>query len=54
VPEAVKFHASQLLSGAWDPYPIDMGFQPPCMVGACFEGAAVDVQAASAFLRGEA
>jgi chlorophyllide a oxygenase len=33
VPEAVRFHASQLLSGAWDPYPIDMGFAPPCMVG---------------------
>jgi hypothetical protein len=32
VPEAVKFHAQRLLSGAWDPYPIDMAFQPPCMV----------------------
>ncbi|GBG00595.1 chlorophyllide a oxygenase [Raphidocelis subcapitata] len=31
VPDAVKFHAAQMLSGAWDPYPIDMGFQPPCM-----------------------
>lgn len=32
VPDAVKFHAQQLLSGQWDPYPIDMAFQPPCMV----------------------
>ena len=32
VPEAVKFHANQLLSGNWDPYPIEMAFQPPCMV----------------------
>ncbi len=30
VPDAVRFHASQLLSGRWDPYPIDMAFQPPC------------------------
>lgn len=35
VPDAVKFHANQLLSGHWDPYPIDMAFQPPCMVGLC-------------------
>jgi hypothetical protein len=34
VPDAVKFHAQQLLSGQWDPYPIDMAFQPPCMVRA--------------------
>jgi chlorophyllide a oxygenase len=34
VPDAVKFHANQLLWGQWDPYPIDMGFQPPCMVRA--------------------
>lgn len=32
MPDVVKFHAQQLLSGQWDPYPIDMGFQPPCMV----------------------
>lgn len=32
VPDAVRFHAQQLLSGNWDPYPIDMSFQPPCMV----------------------
>ena len=33
VPEAVKFQAGALLAGAWDPYPIDMSFLPPCMVG---------------------
>lgn len=33
MPDAVKFHANKLLSGQWDPYPIDMAFQPPCMVG---------------------
>ncbi|PNH08700.1 Chlorophyllide a oxygenase, chloroplastic, partial [Tetrabaena socialis] len=32
VPDFVKFHANKVLSGAWDPYPIDMAFQPPCMV----------------------
>lgn len=32
VPDAVKFHANKLLSGQWDPYPIEMAFQPPCMV----------------------
>lgn len=31
VPDAVKFHASRLLGGNWDPYPIEMSFQPPCM-----------------------
>eukprot|EP00798_Chlamydomonas_sp_ICE-L_P016142 gene16142-22298_t len=31
VPEAVKFHANKLLSGNWDPYPIDMAFHPPCV-----------------------
>jgi chlorophyllide a oxygenase len=39
VPDFVKFHAHKVLSGNWDPYPIDMEFQPPCMVspdaGAC-------------------
>lgn len=30
VPEFVKFQAGKLLSGNWDPYPIDMAFQPPC------------------------
>ncbi len=32
VPDAVKFHAKRLLEGDWDPYPIEMSFQPPCMV----------------------
>lgn len=31
VPDAVKFHATKLLAGNWDPYPIDMAFMPPCM-----------------------
>lgn len=36
VPDFVKFHASKVLSGNWDPYPIDMAFHPPCMVrGVC-------------------
>ncbi|GIL55475.1 hypothetical protein Vafri_11035 [Volvox africanus] len=32
VPDFVKFHTNKMLSGYWDPYPIDMAFQPPCMV----------------------
>lgn len=24
VPDAVKFHASRLMGGNWDPYPIEM------------------------------
>ncbi len=24
--------AAQMLAGMWEPYPIDMAFQPPCMV----------------------
>jgi len=32
VPDSVKFKAQQLLGGNWEPYPIDMSFQPPCMV----------------------
>jgi chlorophyllide a oxygenase len=32
VPDVVKFHAQRMLSGQWDPYPIEMAFQPPCMV----------------------
>lgn len=28
----VKFKAAQMLGGNWEPYPIDMSFQPPCMV----------------------
>lgn len=31
VPDSVRFHASKLLGGNWDPYPIDMAFHPPCM-----------------------
>jgi chlorophyllide a oxygenase len=31
VPEAVRFHAERALAGAWDPYPIDMAFAPPCV-----------------------
>lgn len=32
VPDVVKFHATKILTGNWDPYPITMSFQPPCMV----------------------
>jgi len=32
VPDSVKFHANKMLSGSWDPYPIDMAFDIPCMV----------------------
>merc|ERR1712113_85066 len=32
VPDVVKFHANRVLGGCWDPYPIDMSFEPPCMV----------------------
>uniref|UniRef100_A0A7S0DGW1 Pheophorbide a oxygenase domain-containing protein n=1 Tax=Amorphochlora amoebiformis TaxID=1561963 RepID=A0A7S0DGW1_9EUKA len=32
VPDSVKFHAANMLSGSWDPYPIDMAFDIPCMV----------------------
>lgn len=31
IPDAVKFHAARLLGGQWDPYPIAMAFEPPCM-----------------------
>jgi len=31
VPEAVKVRMVSILSGEWDPYPIDMSFEPPCM-----------------------
>lgn len=31
IPDAVKFHANKLLSGYWDPYPIEMSFLPPCV-----------------------
>jgi chlorophyllide a oxygenase len=32
VPDVVRFNASQLLGGNWEPYPIDMQFGPPCLV----------------------
>lgn len=32
VPDAVRFHTQRMLGGNWDPYPIDMSFEPPCMV----------------------
>ncbi|KAK9821473.1 hypothetical protein WJX81_008409 [Elliptochloris bilobata] len=32
VPEVVRFNAARLLGGSWEPYPIDMSFEPPCMV----------------------
>lgn len=31
VPDAVKFRMMSMLGGEWDPYPIDMAFEPPCM-----------------------
>ncbi len=44
VPDVVKFNAARMLGGNWEPYPIDMAFEPPCMVlstigeYACFSG----------------
>eukprot|EP00210_Caulerpa_lentillifera_P008667 g8266.t1 len=32
IPDLVKFHTSKVLGGNWDPYPIDMSFETPCMV----------------------
>ena len=32
VPDFVKFNAGRLLGGNWEPYPIDMSFEPPCCV----------------------
>lgn len=32
IPDLVKFNTSKLLGGNWEPYPIDMSFEPPCMV----------------------
>ncbi|KAK9816649.1 hypothetical protein WJX72_003294 [[Myrmecia] bisecta] len=32
IPDFVKFKAARLLGGNWDPYPIDMSFEPPCCV----------------------
>jgi chlorophyllide a oxygenase len=31
VPDIVSFQAGKMLSGNWNPYPIDMAFNPPCM-----------------------
>lgn len=32
IPDLVKFKAGEYLGGNWEPYPIDMTFQPPCCV----------------------
>eukprot|EP00803_Ostreobium_quekettii_P003076 evm.model.scf_491EXC.1 EVM.evm.TU.scf_491EXC.1 scf_491EXC:6794-10890(-) len=32
IPDFVKFRTSQMLAGNWEPYPIDMAFEPPCIV----------------------
>lgn len=32
VPDFVKFRTARMLGGNWEPYPIDMSFEPPCMV----------------------
>ncbi len=32
IPDSVKFKAAEYLGGNWEPYPIDMTFQPPCCV----------------------
>ncbi|QDZ19418.1 chlorophyllide a oxygenase [Chloropicon primus] len=32
IPDLVKFNTQKLLGGNWEPYPIDMSFEPPCMV----------------------
>jgi chlorophyllide a oxygenase len=31
IPDAVKFKTTEALAGLWNPYPIDMAFEPPCM-----------------------
>uniref|UniRef100_A0A061RD87 Chlorophyllide a oxygenase n=1 Tax=Tetraselmis sp. GSL018 TaxID=582737 RepID=A0A061RD87_9CHLO len=31
VPDAVKFRMMSMLGGEWDPYPIEMKFEPPCI-----------------------
>ena len=31
IPDVVKFNAQKLLGGNWEPSPIDMAFEPPCM-----------------------
>eukprot|EP00887_Chlorella_sp_A99_P005281 scaffold1.g5281.t1 len=51
VPEAVGFHAIQLLGGKWDPYPIDMCFHPPCVtvatIGIARPGVVLDSKSAA-------
>lgn len=37
----MRFNASQLLGGNWEPYPIDMQFAPPCMVLSTIGGCAL-------------
>ena len=32
IPDVVRFNAQRVLGGHWEPYPIDMSFEPPCMV----------------------
>ena len=32
IPDMVRVQTAQVLSGSWQPYPIDMSFEPPCMV----------------------
>ena len=32
IPDSVRFKAAEYLGGNWEPYPIDMTFQPPCCV----------------------
>jgi len=32
IPDVVRFKASEVLGGSWQPYPIDMQFLPPCGV----------------------
>lgn len=32
IPDVVRFNAARMLGGNWEPYPIDMSFEPPCMV----------------------
>lgn len=32
IPDVVRFNAAKLLGGNWEPYPIDMSFEPPCIV----------------------
>lgn len=51
VADVVKFNATKLLSGQWDPYPIDMYFHPPCVtvssIGLARPGVVLDVSRAA-------